>query len=83
MPGSVLACSWPTGRLFFLYTLRLRFSLIQKQLQDAEIDGGQPVEVGDLDTFVDLVDAVVDDSEFDNLGPGWRDKARIRGAAPG
>ena len=21
MPGSVVACSWPTGRLFFLYTL--------------------------------------------------------------
>ena len=21
MPGSVLACSWPTGRLFFLYTV--------------------------------------------------------------
>ena len=20
MPGSVFACSWPTGRLFFLYT---------------------------------------------------------------
>ena len=20
MPGSVVACSWPTGRLFFLYT---------------------------------------------------------------
>ena len=23
MPGSVLACSWPTGRLFFLYTLQV------------------------------------------------------------
>ena len=28
MPGSVVACSWPTGRLFFLYTGRDLIGLI-------------------------------------------------------
>ena len=50
-------------------------------MQNILIDTGEGVEIGDGDVFIDLMDAVIHRSEFDDLGAEGGDETAIGGAA--
>ena len=62
----------------------LVFRRLRKKLfKNAPIDGGELCECGDLDAFIDLVDAGIDRADLDDLRTYFREKAAIGCAASG
>ena len=53
----------------------------QQPLEDAAVDRGQRLEVGDAHALVDLVDRRVDRAELDDLAADVGDEAAVRRAA--
>ena len=53
----------------------------KKTLQNLLVDGRQFFQFADINIFIDLVNAFIDRTEFNDLGACGCDKAAIRGSA--